>query len=170
MGHLFQDTCRYCTYMCWSTVCLQQKLFKIHVTICIQVVQRETETKNVVDDIETRALELERQKALLEQELARGQEEVSSCIHTVSTVSLVPRIHVSEFQNVNEFFFLDHPTLHTLGLYKHSRRDVLYVCINCIVEWTEALLAVHLVVTVYIHVIVLLTFCLCRCCIACVLM
>ena len=47
------------------------------------MVQRETETKNVVDDIETRALELERQKALLEQELARGQGEVSSYINTV---------------------------------------------------------------------------------------
>ena len=43
----------------------------------LQVTQRERETKNVLTDIETRALELERQKALLEQELARSQEEVS---------------------------------------------------------------------------------------------
>jgi hypothetical protein len=41
-----------------------------------RVVQREEETKNVLEDIETRALELERQKALLEQELAKCQEEV----------------------------------------------------------------------------------------------
>ena len=41
-----------------------------------RVVQREEETKHVLEDIETRALELERQKALLEQELAKCQEEV----------------------------------------------------------------------------------------------
>ena len=41
-----------------------------------RVVQREEETKNVLEDIETRALELERQKAMLEQELAKCQEEV----------------------------------------------------------------------------------------------
>ena len=42
------------------------------------MVQRERETKDVLADIETRALELERQKALLEQELGHCQEEVSS--------------------------------------------------------------------------------------------
>ena len=42
-----------------------------------RVVQREEETKHVLEDIETRALELERQKAKLEQELAKCQEEVS---------------------------------------------------------------------------------------------
>ena len=41
-----------------------------------RVVQREEETKHVLEDIETRSLELERQKALLEQELAKCQEEV----------------------------------------------------------------------------------------------
>ena len=41
-----------------------------------KVEQREMETKAVLDDIETRALELERQRALLEQELGRCQEEV----------------------------------------------------------------------------------------------
>lgn len=44
-----------------------------------RVVQREEETKHVLEDIETRALELERQKAMLEQELAKCQEEVSKC-------------------------------------------------------------------------------------------
>ena len=43
-----------------------------------RVVQREEETKHVLEDIETRALELERQKAMLEQELAKCQEEVSA--------------------------------------------------------------------------------------------
>ena len=43
-----------------------------------RVVQREEETKHVLEDIETRALELERQKVLLEQELAKCQEEVST--------------------------------------------------------------------------------------------
>ena len=43
-----------------------------------RVVQREEETKHVLEDIETRALELERQKAMLEQELAKCQEEVST--------------------------------------------------------------------------------------------
>lgn len=43
-----------------------------------RVVQREEETKHVLEDVETRALELERQKALLEQELAKCQEEVST--------------------------------------------------------------------------------------------
>ena len=38
---------------------------------------RERETQAVMDDIQTRTVELERQKALLEQELARCQEEVS---------------------------------------------------------------------------------------------
>ena len=41
-----------------------------------KVEQREVETRAVLDDIETRALELERQRALLEQELGRCQEEV----------------------------------------------------------------------------------------------
>ena len=41
-----------------------------------KVEQRERETRTVLDDIETRALELERQRILLEQELRRCQEEV----------------------------------------------------------------------------------------------
>ena len=41
-----------------------------------KVEQRERETRAVLDDIETRALELERQRILLEQELRRCQEEV----------------------------------------------------------------------------------------------
>ena len=46
-----------------------------------RVVQREAETKHVLEDVETRALELERQKALLEQELAKCQEEVRTALH-----------------------------------------------------------------------------------------
>ena len=41
-----------------------------------KVVHREKETKAVLQDIETRTVELERQKALLEQELLRCEEEV----------------------------------------------------------------------------------------------
>ena len=41
-----------------------------------KVEQRERETRAVLDDIETRALELERQRILLEQDLRRCQEEV----------------------------------------------------------------------------------------------
>ena len=50
-----------------------------------RVVQREEETKHVLEDIETRALELERQKAMLEQELAKCQEEVSTLNLTTCT-------------------------------------------------------------------------------------
>ena len=47
-----------------------------------KVLQRDAETHTVLDDIETRALELERQKALLEQELARCQDEVNCvCVY-----------------------------------------------------------------------------------------
>ena len=42
-----------------------------------RVTQREEETKTVLHDIEIRALELERQKAMLEQDLAKRQEEVT---------------------------------------------------------------------------------------------
>ena len=41
-----------------------------------KVLQRDKETQAVMDDVEIRTIELERQKALLEQELARCQEEV----------------------------------------------------------------------------------------------
>ena len=44
-----------------------------------KVVLRSKETEAVLDDLETRTVELERQKALLQQELSRCQEEV----HTV---------------------------------------------------------------------------------------
>lgn len=45
-----------------------------------KVLHREKETKAVLEDIETRTVELERQKALLEQELQRCQEEVRDVI------------------------------------------------------------------------------------------
>jgi len=41
-----------------------------------KVQQREQETQAVMDDVQTRTIELQKQKALLEQELARCQEEV----------------------------------------------------------------------------------------------
>lgn len=41
-----------------------------------KVLQREKETQGVLQDIETRTVELERQKVLLEEELGRCQEEV----------------------------------------------------------------------------------------------
>ena len=41
-----------------------------------KVLHREKETQAVLEDIETRTVELERQKALLEEELLRCQEEV----------------------------------------------------------------------------------------------
>ena len=44
-----------------------------------KVQQRERETQAVMDDVQTRTIELQKQKALLEQELARCQEEVWSC-------------------------------------------------------------------------------------------
>ncbi len=43
-----------------------------------KVVHREKETQAVLQDIETRTIELERQKALLEGELRHCQEEVST--------------------------------------------------------------------------------------------
>lgn len=41
-----------------------------------KVLSREKETQAVLQDVETRTIELERQKALLEEELRRCQEEV----------------------------------------------------------------------------------------------
>ena len=48
-----------------------------------KVLQRDAETRAALDDIEIRALELERQKALLENELTRCHEEVCAVICAV---------------------------------------------------------------------------------------
>ena len=54
-----------------------------------RVQQRESETRRAVEDLEVRALELERQRAQVEQELSRANQEVSS--------SLVPRPSLTAF-------------------------------------------------------------------------
>jgi hypothetical protein len=55
----------------------EDELRKMDENIKKKVLHREKETQAVLQDIETRAVELERQKALLEVELNRCQEEVS---------------------------------------------------------------------------------------------
>ena len=46
------------------------------VWMCVQVVQRETETQAALEEAEVKALELERQRVQLQHQLARYQQEV----------------------------------------------------------------------------------------------
>ena len=48
----------------------------VFVCVCVQVVQRDVETQAAVEEMDLKALELERQRVQLQHQLARCQEEV----------------------------------------------------------------------------------------------
>ena len=63
-------------FMHHQTAVKEAELKRMDTEIQRRALRRDVETKACLDDIEVRALELERQKGLLEHELARCQEEV----------------------------------------------------------------------------------------------
>ncbi len=71
-------------FLSHQQVTRESELKRMDKQILKKTQQRERETRAVMDDIQTRTVELQRQKALLEQELARCEEEVCVCVAVYS--------------------------------------------------------------------------------------